>query len=229
MKKLLALIAAVILTLCAACALAIEPADFIGTWYLNSLEYEGLSLSPADLGMDAAIMLNVDTTAILMSTGEENLEATWAVAGDELSIYLDGEVQTVFTLADGALVSDMDGGMMVFGREKPEAPVDSPVRGDAVLADFNGLWTASLVDIGGMKLSAEQMELDIRLAIANGQVAMLEFGEETQLQGDVVEGVLTAVGEEDGELVQMLFSLHEDGVLSTLFMDSILVYFQRAN
>ena len=33
---------------------ALKPGDIIGLWYLNSIEYAGMSLDPADLGKEPA-------------------------------------------------------------------------------------------------------------------------------------------------------------------------------
>ena len=231
MKKSPALIITLVLTLCAVCvgALAMETDDFIGTWYLCVMEYNGVLMNPADMGLEVAIMFNADKTAVMMSPGEDNKEATWVIIGNGLAVYVDGELQSIFILVDKALVSDMNSGRMTFRREKPEPVVIAAVRDDAALEDFNGEWIISFAYISGMKIPAEDESVDINMTIINGQVTMLGYGEELLFQGDVVDGILTTSGEVDGEVADFLFCLHQDGLLSVMFMDIAQVFFQRAD
>ena len=61
MKKLFAIVIALAMLLSAA-ALA-EAADYTGVWYLNAMEAEGESYSPATFGIEMSIELKEDGTA----------------------------------------------------------------------------------------------------------------------------------------------------------------------
>jgi len=233
MKKTISLLTAFILTLCvSAGALAIEPADVVGLWYLNTLVFEEVVINAAEVGMDNSVVFNADGAAILMSPGNEDSVAEWSIAGDVIIVSADGEEYISFTMADGNLVAviEEEGGMMVFGREKEAAVAVeiAPIRANAALEDFNGLWTAYLAESGGVTFPAELLGFDMSMAIVNGQITMTAFEEELPAAGGMEGGALVAVTEEE-ESITFTFNYHEDGTLSTLFMDMVMLYFQKAN
>ena len=64
MKKLISLI----LVLCMACALAPAMAEGVtGTWYLIEMNADGVSVSPADMGMTWTLVFNEDGTVKLVN------------------------------------------------------------------------------------------------------------------------------------------------------------------
>jgi len=231
MKKFLVLITVATLTLCALCASApaIEMPDFIGTWYLHIIEYDGAQMNPAEMGMDLTIMLNVDETATIMSFGERNKQAAWVIEGDTLAVYVGDEAQFVFTLVGKALVSDMDGEIMTFRREKPDETIFASAKTNASLEDFNGSWIAYLAVFEGEMLPPEELLFDFQLTISNGQVVMVDDIEEALLQGSVIKGVLTASGEFNGEVTDIQFTLLTNGNLRMLLWGGIPIYFQKAD
>jgi len=231
MKKIQTLAIAFILTLAMLCtaALALEPADILGTWYLNAMEVDGMSMNPAMFGMELAMTLEEGGTARMQMSGEDDTMGTWVIDGDEVTIEMDGE-GLVFTIEDGNLVASEDEMKMVFGKEQAEdtSAEIAPARTDAVLADFNGTWNAYLADFEDMKLPIELLGIEVTLVIEDGNVVMTVSEDTLELAGDVSEGILMATGEDAGEAVTMAFSLHEDGVLSCIFEDAFLLYFQKA-
>jgi len=121
MKKTLALIISLILTLSLLCAgaLALEAADIVGTWKLTTLEMMGVSLHPADLGMDIEMVFvfNEDYTVIAQGFGEdldaeaESESIAWAIKDGLVIMNSAGEdageeVSLVFE--DGTLVLEME-------------------------------------------------------------------------------------------------------------------------
>ena len=241
MKKTLALTTVVIITLSALCAgalAALEPSDVIGNWYLNSIMYGETPMSAATLGMEMTMELNEDNTAVMvmeMSGVSNSTSGTWVIAGEEVILtQAEGGGSQVLTLVNGSLSSEQDDGGMVFGRERivEEPIVIAPVRTDAVLADFNGEWTAYLAESAGMMLPADVIGFEATLTIEDGKVTLAGsgFGESQQLEGDVSEGALTAVQvDAGGGTFSMSFNLHEDGTVSSVFLEAITLYFQKAD
>ena len=57
-------ITALLLTLMMLGALvSAQAADFTGTWYLVSIDSNGVTINPADMGMEMSLNLNADGTA----------------------------------------------------------------------------------------------------------------------------------------------------------------------
>lgn len=228
MKKIVLLTTALVVTLAMLCAgaLALEPGDVLGAWYLNGMEAEGFSVSPSALGMDITLVLNEDNTAAMQMPGQEDAAGTWAIADGQLVVTVDGD-GLALSLVDGDLVAEEDGMKMIFGKEKVDAePVEaSPARTDAALADFNGTWNAHLAVIEGMELPIDALGLEFGLVIEDGKATLSAFGVSDSMEGDVSGGVLTVSA--DGETT-MTFTLHEDGTVSCVLEDAFTIIFQRA-
>lgn len=242
MKKTLTLTTALILTLALLCAGALaasapEPSEVVGTWYLNSMEVGGATMTPEMIGFEMTMTLNEDYSANMHVTGSEDTTVTWAITNGQVTVSSDGEEQ-VFDLVDGNLIMEAEGTKMVFGKEKGaagSATADiAPVRTDAALADFDGTWKAYLVDAMGMTLPVDAMGIDMSVVIAEGKatLAMVQ-GDDTnniELEATLADGVLagTATDAESEQSMNLSFSLHEDGVLSCDFQGQMTVYFQKA-
>lgn len=213
MKKLVALLLA--LMLCLGTALA-EDADIIGTWYLNKVASNGMSFDPATLGLDITMTLDEDEKATTVS-GEETMVSYWRKNGDEYITPLNDGL-LVFALQDGNLVGEMDGVQMIFGREKAEVAtfVLGEAKTDATMADYNGTWNATLVDMLGMQLPVAEMGMMMQITVADGKVSVMESeGEEpTTAEGTatVENGVLSIMIE--GDTVATPLQLHEGDVLA---------------
>lgn len=213
MKKLVALLLA--LMLCLGTALA-ETADLAGVWYFNEMSAGEMTINPATLGMEMTMTLNEDGTAAMDTMGEVN-EGTWTVDGENVVITFDGDPMT-FALAEGNLVADQDGTIMTFGREKAEVAtfVLGEAKTDATMADYNGTWNATLVDMLGMQLPVAEMGMMMQITVADGKVSVMESeGEEpTTAEGTatVENGVLSIMIE--GDTVATPLQLHEGNVLA---------------
>ena len=235
MKKVLSVVTALLvaLTMLSAGALATpEPGDVLGIWYLTSIVYGDTAMNPADFGMEITLELNEDGTANMGTVGDDDVETgTWVIAGDQIIISTDGE-DIEFTLEDGNLIAEQDEGLMIFGRERPEFETYEivPIRTDAALADFNGNWIAFLAanEEEGLKFPAAALGFDVSLAIEDGMVTVAAFGGSQLFEGNVSDGVLTAVeADTGGDGETMTFNLHEDGVVSANFMETITLYFEK--
>ena len=208
-----------------------EPDDIIGVWYLTAVVIEGNTLNPDMLGMQVTMALAEDNTVVLQMTGEEDATGTWAIT-DGLVVVSANETDRIFTLADGKLSAEQDGMRMVLGREKAggEALIIAPIRTEATLSDFNGIWNAFYADYQGAQLPIEIFGIEVALTIENGVVNATLPEENIRLTGDVLAGVLTATGageEEGSDGVSMSLNLHEDGILSCAFDESLTLFFQQ--
>lgn len=213
MKKIVAILLA--LMLCLGAALA-ETADIIGTWYLNEMVSQGVSVNPASLGIDMTMTLNEDKTATTV-IGEETMVSYWQNNGEEYFTPF-GDGLLVFAPQDGNLVAEQDGVQMIFGREKEEVVtfVLGAVRTDATMADYNGTWNATLVDMMGIQMPVADIGMSMQIIVADGKVTVLEGTGEEMTTG---EGTATAEGGVlsmliESDTVATPLQLHEGDVLA---------------
>lgn len=230
MKKFAAILLA--LMLCMGLALA-ETADVTGTWHLNEVISGEISINPGVLGMDMSITLNADGTATGDVAGETG-EGTWSMEGGNVIVAMSGDPMT-FTLEDGNLVSVVEGSTMIFGREKAEVTTVElgEARTDVTLADFNGQWNATIVDMMGMQIPVTDMGMLMTITIADGQVTLTEGEGEaaTTSTGSATleNGVLTVKPEDETDSLPL--TLHESGLLAALLESdglSMGIYFEKA-
>lgn len=225
--------------LCGGAQLAFASSEVAGTWYLNNMEMEGMSIAPASMGMEMTITLNEDNTALIQISGEEDETGTWTLEGDQVSI-TSGEETLSLTLSEGALTVEEDGMKMIFGQEKVEAEafVAAPVRTGVALEDFDGVWSATTLDMMGMQMPVASMGMEMTLSIEGGkaQVTATSEGEDEQseMTGSLADDVLTlsAPAAEGEDAETMALKLHEDGTMSySEEMDgedgSVTLYFQK--
>lgn len=202
------------------CAAA-EAVDVTGEWYLTLIESSGVSMNPADMGMEMVMSLNADGTGAVAINGQEDQEAAWTLEGDVLTVTV-GEEAEVFTVVDGDMIySEVENGpKTVLGRERP---VPGFVPAGAVkaedLAAFDGEWTAYYADLFGMVVDAEAMAqmglTETGISIENGSI--LKFGEETAQVGTLEDGVLVVSSDAEGDgasLMSTTVTLLEDGTLA---------------
>lgn len=211
MKKLVALLLA--LMLCLGVALA-ETADVAGVWYLNEMSDGEMTINPATLGREMTMTLNEDGTAAANDSMGEVTEGTWAVDGENVVITFDGDPVT-FALVDGNLVGNQDETTMTFGKEKAEVEtfVLGEAKTDAVMADYNGTWNATLAEMMGMQFPMETLEMSMQFKVEDGKVIVMEG------EGEEVSSVEEEAFVENGALIvkdgeQLLpLQLHEGDVL----------------
>lgn len=217
-KKLTALVLSVLMLFTLAMA---QTADYLGEWYLVSVESGGIAFNPTDVGMEMIVILYDDGTGAVASTDEEDMEATWVLEGDVLTITADDEPLAFTLTEDGQLVAQAEGSTMVFGREAPEAsfiPAAEITAED--LAAFDGEWTITTVNVYGMILpfaAMAQMGMeDASVVIDNGNVTA--FG--VPQTGALVDGKLVVEATETDAFGKS-FSVLEDGTIAMTYMDMI--------
>lgn len=213
MKKLAALL--LILVLCLGVALA-ETANLTGVWYLNEIASDEISMHPGTMGLEMTLTLNADSTASMNVAGSTDV-GTWLVNDLDVVVTIQGDPQT-FTYADGNLVTTMDGVTMTFGREKAEMKTIElgAAMVNAEMDDYNGKWSATLVDFLGMQMPIADMGTSMEITIADGKVTMKEStpdGTEMTDEGTVTveNGMASIIAEGSDEVIVM--QLHEGDVM----------------
>ena len=236
MKKLFAIVIALAMLLSAA-ALA-EAADYTGVWYLNAMEAEGESYSPATFGIEMSIELKDDGTVVgtsSMGGGEAEPQAgVWEIDGDHVNVTID-ESTLAMKLEDGALIGESDGQKMVFGREKVEVEVYVPAapKADATVEDYAGKWVSAKIGTEGIYMDAAAFGLEFNANIEGTTITLdgILFSSEA-VEATFADGALTYAAEdpENAMLSGFTAQLLEDGAMSltVTFSDSMEFIMQRA-
>ena len=231
MKKLTAMILTLALLICAT-ALA-ESADFLGTWYLNELDFGGSILAPSVMGMDMIMEINEDGTALLSLEGEEgeSQAATWTLEGDVLTMTVvtegdeevaEGEDTMTMTIQDGVLVAEEGGMGLNFGREKVEAEVYQPGApvADAADADYAGQWQATYMDMNGNYIQAALFAMELTVTVDESSMTLtgMYVFDNDALDITYVDGALTHEGKEDEMYGSIIGQLLDDGTMQLSFL-----------
>lgn len=213
--------------ICAMLALAVgllgfaaaEAMDVTGSWYLNVIETEGVQLDPAALGMEMSITLNADGSATMTALGEDADVGHWTISGSTVTVTDSTGDSMVAELVDGELViaEESIGGSMVLGREKqtPTGYVPAAVESAPALSDFEGTWSAALIDMLGMQMSMEVlgMKLVIEISGETATVTSNESGADVSYEAPVsLEGSVLTVAAA-GDEMPMELQLQQDGKL----------------
>jgi len=214
---------------------ALDAAGIVGSWYLNVLETEGVALDPATIGLDMVMVFNEDHTALPFVDGQPADQfGRWVIVDGKVHASADeneiaNEDGMVFTPVGGNLVVEENGMKMIFGREKAGAEPTGvpPVDTDAALADFNGTWSAYLMELEGTWVPLDSLDHSPTLVIEDGKVTLTLYEESLYLEGDVSEGVLTATAVDDGSILS--FSLQVDGIISFAMGPTTTLYFEKAD
>lgn len=108
----------------------------------------------------------------------------------------------------------------------------APIRNDVAPADFSGQWGASLAELSGMLLPAEEVGMRISLTIRGGW-ATVEEGEgetayTTQWTAEMQGNALVLTCQQEGESLIRWLRLHEDGMLSMEDESGAALYFLRS-
>ena len=230
MKKLLAVLLGMLLLLGVAAA---ETADVTGTWYLNEISAEGVSVNPVSVGMDMSITINADGTALVTLNGEDT-DSSWAMEDGKVVVTMEGDPQA-FTPEDGKLVAEESGAKMILEREKAEVVVFTPgeAKADATMDDYNGTWNAFLVDMMGMQMTLEEMGLTMQVVVENGKAVVLEgMGDEmvsSEADAEVKDGLLLLMldGMDTGSALQYLEGDMLEMTQPVVEGMSMSVYFER--
>ena len=223
MKKLISLALILMMSLSMlCCAQAADVADILGTWYMTSLEMEGMSINPASMGMEMVFVFNEDGTVTLQATDEEDETAFWTLDGDTVTIASgEGDDETMaLVYAEEQLLIQEEGVTMILGREPAEADNAeiAPIHSAADIAEFDGEWNATVIAMEGMQMPIAMLGMEIGLTISQGNVQVIMDGEvtsESDAAGNLVDGALVVNFAFLGiDVEENVVTLHEDGTLS---------------
>lgn len=238
MKKLSALLLALLLaaTLCVG-AMA-ETASYVGTWVLTSIASAGMSMDPATLGMELSIVLREDGTCTLTML-EMAEEGTWAPAEGGVSLTDASGTTAVLTYRDGALVMASEGIEMILtpGTADATATADegeyAQILTNLTVADFAGTWEMEHVESTNDWYDVEELGVAMTVVITGTDAAITMTTPEAVesynavLEAEEVADVGTVLwasfldpttGEPDG--TGMMFLLYDDGQLVWYEYDS---------
>ena len=210
MKKILSLVLALLMML--GCAALAE--DLTGAWY-------------GDLfGMTATMTLAAEGTYTMELMGDVD-EGSWVLEGNTL--YMDkgteAEVSMVYDADTNTLNMDMEGMVIVFGREAAAAFVPAEPKADATVEDFAGSWKAANVNFMDMLVPTDFAGMNMTLTIEGTTAVMaLNMGEEEDdvatINGAYADGVLTLTipaENEYSEDVNFIVKILQDGTMSCEF------------
>ena len=261
MKKLLCALLA--LAMLCACAVA-ETVDVTGTWYLNEIKLSEECINPAAMNLELAFTLDENGAfvdgydwAVIQSMagmeaanpGEEPLEGAWEMRGDSVIVTIEDSAMA-FATVDGGLVFDSaasdDGSSpeinirLTFRREKPEVALFDPGTAltDVTLADFDGTWNATLVQIGSMEFTPSESGMEMTIELSGGEGRYLQKLEafatpiEFSAVGELTAGGALILSDEDGNAQSALYRLYDSGVMACLEENEGglpgAIYFERA-
>lgn len=157
MKKITALVLALMMACLMTCAFAAE-ADplYTGEWYLKTWQNGDETIDVAAMGLNGVMTLNDDWTCSMTGMGND-VTGTWKDEADKnkITVTMDGDDLDVM-LSDGELTVSAGETKMIFTREAPAAAGDATaeIKADAAAEEFNGSWNCIAMGVGSMKLDA---------------------------------------------------------------------------
>ena len=217
MKKLTSILVALMIAM--VCCTAV--AETATTWYLKTVEAQGMSMDAATIGMEMIFVLNADGTgaATLNMAGETDEQTcTWTEEGDQVTITIDGDPQVFTYDAEGNLVAAQDGMKMVLSSEAApvaEKYVAAAPKADVTIADFDGTWICTMAETSGIQLPMDQLGMAMTIVLENGVGTMTIV----QQNGITNEGKMTGVLEEvaqEGGVAYSVLALTPEGETGSL-------------
>lgn len=167
MKKLISLV----LILCMACMLlsAMADDDITGEWYASLY------------GVPLKMTLNADGTASMAMGDTDMGTAAWTFSDGKFSMTEDESgVVSEGTLVDGVLTIEDDDQLIEFTREPVQGITVAEVNPAAAAEDFEGSWTITYVDLGGMLVDASAAGGSVPdVKIENGALSFIGDGAES--------------------------------------------------
>ena len=153
MKKIVSLLLAILMVCLSLSALADVLPDFLGDWYLKSVNEDGESVDVSSMGITGVLSLDEEGHVTFDFAGNV-ATGTWAEEDGKFVVTIEDSPAEVSVLEDGNLALSAEGMQMVFSREAAEAFTLADVNPDAKPEDFNGTWQCEYVSIAGMTMSA---------------------------------------------------------------------------
>lgn len=230
MKKLSALLLALVLAATLCFGAMAESVNYVGNWVLYLMQSGETTVDPTALGVDMSLLLNADYTCTLTSLGESEYGTWEEVEGGIALTDATGAVENL-TYVDGTLVLSSDGIDMIFVPGEPNQY--ATVLSGLTLADFNGTWELEHVEATFGTYSVEELGANMTIVLLDGTGSVDMITPESTEHYDAVceleeaEGLGTIMwasfldpttGEPDG--TGMMLLLYDDGQLVWYEYDS---------
>ena len=237
MKKILSLLVALMMFV--GCTAMAETAT---TWYLKTVEGQGMSMDAASIGMEMSFTLNADGTGtahVNLGGEADDTTCTWTEEGNTVTITVEGDPQVFTYDENGNLVAEVEGMKMILSSEAPviESYVAAAPKADVTVADFDGTWNCTLAETSGIQLPMDQLGMAMTIVLENGAGSMVIVQQDgTSTQGNV-SGALKEIVQEDGFAYSVLsltpegetgsldLIMHEDGKVSYLEPNSGVTFY----
>ncbi len=204
-----------------------EKIDYVGSWALTSAKASGMTLDPAQLGLEISLHIYEDGTCEMVSMGEME-QGTWAETEGGIVITDTSGEPLALTVMDGALIAELDGVAMIF-TPVVEDEYAEPLAG-LTMADFNGEWVFVDAEYMGQVLDAETLGMSAELHIQDGKGHVeLVYEDGTEAYDAVCEI------EEVEELGTVMYFFYTDpatgeateyGMMLMLYNDGELVWYE---
>ena len=225
MKKTLAMILAAVMVLLTVPAGAETTAGSLtGIWYAVEISAEGITMNPADMGLNITMTVNEDGTLVIGQDEEDSTAGTWTATENGMTVaYEDqsGEVR----VEDGKLLMDADGAVYTFAREAAEG-FTAPARAAAASEEaFLGTYQLTYLEMMGQFLPVKALGMDSRLTVEAGKIILETISPKMDEDGNLTDEMETETVEyatsfEDGLLkytdetdVKSYSALKEDGTV----------------
>lgn len=184
---------------------AAVPEGYLGTWYGVSMDLEGTLYALSDLGLDAVLTINADSTVTLTMNGD--VDSTQCTVQDGV-LMLDG---VALRIEDGSLIYAEEGMTMTLSREKPQAAEAAPVDESAVLDSYQGVWAVVRVTADGATIPADITEMAGDTLTMHGKTCDITFS------GTLIDGLACHM-----EGSALVFSLMDSDAIAALRTDGTL-------
>lgn len=225
MKKLTAMLLALLLAAILCPAAVAEEAGCEGVWTLTGVEMNGMQLPPSILELSMTLTLNSEG-AYTLSTANNTETGTWAAVNSTIVTTTADGSQTLYSCAGETLVCEDEGIRLLLTREgaapavPPRDEADAARRTGLALSDFNGSWQLTHALAKDTMLSTDALGFTLQLDLADGQCAYTYAEGSNTLQMELTctlaeletGSTLTAVTT-DADQDALTFTLTENGTL----------------
>ena len=216
MKKLSALLLALVLAATLCFGAMAEEINYVGTWTLTVLRMGEQSMDPASLGMDMSVVLNEDSTCTLTTMGVTET-GTWAAVEGGVALTDAAGTTDTLTYVDGTLVMSAEGIEMVLTPGAAESQYAEILSG-LTIENFAGNWVLEHVETTYGVYSVEDLgaEMTVTIVGADADIVMVTTS------GTMNFKALCETEEADGlpDGTGMMFLLYDDGQLVWYEYDS---------
>ncbi|MBQ2954005.1 MAG: hypothetical protein IJE07_10750 [Clostridia bacterium] len=238
MKKLSALLLALLLAATMCVGAMAETVSYVGTWVLTSIVSGETAMDPATLGMDMAIILYEDGTCTLSMLGVSE-QGTWEPAEGGVSLTDAAGTTDVLAYRDGALVMSAEGIEMILTPGTIEATTAdegeyAEVLANLTIADFAGNWVMDHVECtyGWYEVEELGAEMTVVIVDATAVITMSYTDETVGAATEVYNAILETEEAEDLGTILWAAFVNEagepdgSGMMFLLFDDGQLVWYE---